>query len=223
MISERLLARSYSSFWKDLLPFSEAFVRGVNSRWERLTRPTSDYPEPLERAVVNEGAVRLFRLICEGKDFDASTALIAVQESAAWLDCPGIEIGAIGIWEVLGMAHRMHERFGSDNLTFAPSFRGCGILSACRADLLVRNTLVEIKSGYRSFRSQDFRQIIVYLTLNYLDESYVFDCVCLYNARTDRCVEIGVDELCRQLAGSSTNEVLARVADFITTGIVSGT
>jgi hypothetical protein len=222
MISERLFARSYASFWRDLLPFSEAFVRGLNSNWDKLERPTSEQPEPLERAVINEAAVRLFRLHTEGAAIDKEAACRAIQEAAAWLDCPEMEVGPFGVFEVSIMASELSHRFGNVNIVFAPPFRGCGILSSCQADFIVGEVLVEVKSGYRSFRSADLRQVLVYLALNYLDLKYMLGRACLYNARLNRGLDIGIDDLCRQLAGNASSDIFSRIADFVTSGVASG-
>ena len=48
-----------------------------------------------------------------------------------------------------------------------PRFRGCGLLEEAEGDVLAGRTLLEIESVERTFRSGDFRQVIVYGALNY--------------------------------------------------------
>ena len=221
MISERIFSRSYSSFWKDLLPFSEAFVRGVNSRWPKLDEPLHKH-EPMERAVVNEAAVRLYRRTASGLSLDMINAIDSIHEAATWLNCAGIQIDEIGVEETLLMAGALQSRFGRSELLFAPMFRGCGILSACAADFIVHDILVEVKSGHRAFRSADFRQILTYLALNTIDERFRIESICLFNPRLWRELQIDVDNLCLQMAGAGAIDILPRIADFLATGIASG-
>lgn len=222
MISERLFSRSYSSFWRDLLPFSEAFVRGVNAQWDHLAPDAGDR-DPIERAVINEGAVRLFRMLVERRRNIDKYAKLAIQEAAEWLNCPDLPPEPWMIAETRLMASRLLTRYGRERLVFAPSFPGCGLISTCEADFLHFRTLVEVKSGHRGFRSADFRQILTYLALN--DCAYSFDIaqIELFNARLERVVALSVDDLCVQVAGDTATEILSRIGHFITDGVPSGT
>ena len=222
MISERVFSRSYGSFWKDLLPFSEAFVRGLNSRWPKPDEPGVHRPEPMQRAVVNEAAVRLYRRLTLGEPLDMARAQDAINEASAWLNCVGIPIEDYGLEETLLMAGTLVSRFGHTGVIFSPEFRGCGILSSCAADFITADVLVEVKSGHRTFRSSDFRQVLIYLSLNLLDGSHKIERICLYNPRLWRELLISVDDLCLQMGGTNPADVLHRIADFVSTGVISG-
>lgn len=222
MISERLFSRGYSSFWKDLLPFSEAFVRGVNGGWDKVDKDASA-SSSIERAVANEGAVRLYRDICSGAHPTPELAMAAIREAAEWIGCSSMSIEDWCIDEVQLMAMRLKTKYGKQDLVFSPSFLGCGVLGACQADILKRSTLIEVKSGHRTFRSPDFRQILTYAALNHSAPRYSIDSMSLYNARLDRAIDMSLDELCLQLAGDSPMEIFARIVEFAATGVESGT
>lgn len=222
MISERLFARGYSSFWKDLLPFSEAFVRGINEEWDKVGKDISA-TSSIERAVVNEGAVRLYRDICNGARLASEVVIAAIREAAEWIGCTPMKIEDWCIEEAQMMATRLKTKYGKQDLVFSPSFLGCGVLSACQADILKGSTLIEVKSGHRSFRSPDFRQILTYAALNHSAPRYSIDSISLYNARLDRVVDMTLDELCLQLAGDSPMEIFARIIEFAAIGVESGT
>src|SRR6266404_7727905 len=83
----------------------------------------------------------------------------------------------------------------------SPLFPGCGFVDESEGDLLVGNTLYEIKSADRNFRLVDFRQILVYLALNTSARTYDIHNVGLINPRTGVYFEIKVDEFARSLSG----------------------
>jgi len=215
VISERLFARSYASFWRDLLPFSEAFVRGVNAQWPKLEESVGDF-SPLDRAMVNEAAVRLYRRAV------SKSATAALKEAVAWLRCPEMEIEEWAVREVKEMSRRLRNRFGTQNVEFAPRFRGCGVLSPCEADLRIGARLIEVKAGYRNFRSVDFRQVLIYAALCDLERLMDMTEMTLINARLMREVSMSVEDLCGAMAGSSASDVLPRIVDFVSAGIASG-
>jgi hypothetical protein len=223
MMSERLFARSYSSFWRDLLPFSEAFVRGVNSQWPKLDDNDVE-GSPLERALINEAAVRYYRRTCEGERGVRKTAEQAVKDAAEWLKCPELaaELEPSAYREIKEMGRRLRTRFGKRDVAFGPECRGCGILSPCRADMIVGDNLIEVKGGYRTFRSTDLRQLLIYAALLYEDGMIQVDRLTLINIRLMREVSLPVEEVCAAMGGSSANDILPRILDFLSTGVASG-
>lgn len=48
---------------------------------------------------------------------------------------------------------------------FRPAFPGCGVVEPCVGDILLGDTLIEVKTVDRLFRGLDFRQAIVYAVL----------------------------------------------------------
>jgi len=219
MISERLFARSFTSFWKNLLPFSEVFVRGVNSRWDPLGHD-GPHTDSVDRAIANEGAVRLFRELSQGKTGASATAL-AIAETAKWMGFDTYEPPSWLHPELEEMTRTLVWRYGTVGLLFEPEFVGCGIVNSCAGDFLAGSTLVEVKSGHRGFRSADFRQVLTYLALNYARPIHSIEDVSLYNARLNRLVALSVDNLCLQMGAESPPEVFSSILEFLDGGVVS--
>jgi hypothetical protein len=222
MISEHLFARSFSSFWRDLLPFSEVFVRGVNGRWGGLIEDPPGI-DPLDRAIANEGAVRLYRRVVEA-DTTITGSLVAasIQEAASWMNVDDYTPPEGSADEVEQMARSLEWRYEREDLLFSPAFAGCGVLGACEGDFLKGETLVEVKSGNRGFRSPDFRQVVTYLALNHAARHHTITRVNVYNARLNRLVDLSVADLCMQLAGDGEIEVFSRVIEFAAGAVMSG-
>lgn len=222
MISERLFCRSYPSFWRDLLPFSEVLIRDVNRKWGI---PPADKEEPvaLTRAIANEGSVRLFRRMAgRGGAMDPQDVSDAIAEAASWLGAADYQLTKDEVAEVGDMAAHLHDKYRVQALVFGPRFRGCGLLHECEGDLIADTTLVEVKSGHRAFRSPDLRQLLTYAALNSLTRTHDIDSVELCNARLRRDVRFDLEALCVMISGESSVDIFGRIADFLVGGIVSG-
>jgi hypothetical protein len=215
MLSERLFSRSYSSFWRDLLPFSEAFVRGVNEHWGA---PPDDpfAADSITMAIVNEGAVQLFRMVQEGGGRTEDDAAESLRAAARFLNISDFSLPLWAAENAREMADRLVAQYGASSIEFSPPFPGCGFLSACRGDFRMESTLVEVKGGHRTFRSADFRQLITYLALNHAAPRYQFDSVSLCNPRLARVVDMSIDDLCVQMGGCGPVEIFSTLIEFVT-------
>lgn len=235
MISERMFARSYSSFWRALLPYCDAYVRDLNAhlvndrRHAGAARRDLDAMEALPlpsfvRAVVNEAGVRLYRRRCESGSTAAGDVASSIAEAAAWLGVFEPVVPEESAAEVEFLSGRLVATFGLDasNKVFGPRFSGCGLLSECEGDVLCGSELIEVKSGDRAFRSIDFRQVLIYLALNRCAPRYSIERMSLYNARLDWRVSMELEEMCVRLGGASAPDLLGSITDFAASGVVSG-
>jgi|LGVD01.1.fsa_nt_gb hypothetical protein len=71
VISERKFSNSFSSFWNELLPTADSFVRRMNLSLERYCLPTESRFEVNRdrRSVINELSFRLFMSLAKGKKY----------------------------------------------------------------------------------------------------------------------------------------------------------
>ena len=103
-----------------------------------------------------------------------------------------------------------------------PPFPGCGLVDPCVGDILVGATLYEFKSVDRTFRSHDFRQVLVYAALSHACDAYTIETTELINLRRGVAFRASVDELIEGMSGRDRNWLLQHLVDFMTADPGSG-
>ncbi|MGE0621620.1 MAG: hypothetical protein AB7O54_03310 [Pseudomonadales bacterium] len=228
MITERQLAASYSSFWQTLMPGSERFIRRVNLTAKRIFPFYRSVAGSRDRGLVNEAAFRLYCIDPTCVDFallDFDEAYVAASNYIArfreYSESPefrGLTRGQREESEILAARLRdtIKKQFPEGSITTQPEFAGCGLVSRCEGDVLVDQTLLEVKAGERNFRLIDFRQILVYLSLNYADGgSYDIAAMGFVNPRSGKVFVGDLEDVCFQVSGLSAVEVFEEIADFV--------
>jgi hypothetical protein len=233
--------KQYSSFWREIAPTTDLFVRRVNlGQYER------DYPEiafqtlPNRRGFINEVA---FELFCESvRDNERwpcrPPSTEQIQSAAASVQSTVMRRGAARDFElespptgeeILDIAEQHYRLmqvftyyYWGANIVPGPVFRGCGVVDKCIGDVLVSSTLFEIKAGDRLFRSIDVRQLIIYATLNYVSKQYEITRVGIFNPRVGIRIDLGLDELCFEISGKRSIELLSVNSCSLTGGQFSG-
>lgn len=228
MISERKFARSYSSFWRLILPLSEAYVRSVNLR-RTVYMPAYQLSVPSERsALVSELSFRFFtdlhllkvppsRENVDNISMQTWEYIKSLRGSLVDLTRPTEQDQDNG----LAMAERIRNFFWiyeSGHVILAkPKFIGCGLVDSCEGDILAGSVLYEIKNVERDFRAVDLRQLLTYCALNYAEETYKINAIGLLNARAGTFFRINIESLCRGMAGAPSGEVLSEIIQFLST------
>ena len=98
-------------------------------------------------------------------------------------------------------------------IDFSPCIPGANAISQCEADLSIGETLVEIKTVSRTFRSRDLKQLLVYLALDWI-RGAKWKKGCLLNPRLAKWADFEVDPLIKILSGRSASDTFR---DFIDT------
>lgn len=232
MISERKFSNSYSSFWNQILPTADSFVRRLNLACRRFTVPI-DSIVPVngdKRAVINELAFRLFKEKANGKDL--SNAAKTELEGKVRLYIERLSPNILKI-EALSQAEQIEaeelenalfayfQSLKLTSLSFWPLFNGCGWLNACKADILCEGKLIEVKAGDRYFRITDIRQIITYLTLNFNSHQYTIDHIALVNPRKGLEFETSVEIFIESCSGRKPVDVFSDIVDFVSAEVRS--
>ena len=88
-------------------------------------------------------------------------------------------------------------------IKFRPKLKGYGIIPDLEADLVIDDTLYEIKTVTRNFKSSDLRQVIVYLALNHASKGNNWKYGGLYNPRKGRSSKFNVNHLVYNLSGGN--------------------
>ena len=116
------------------------------------------------------------------------------------------------VQDILAQVRRMNSYFGAmPAIKVDPEFPGCGFLDACVGDVLAGVALYEIKAGERTFRSVDIRQLLVYAALNRSAGRYRIESVGVFNPRVGIVFEIPLDELCVEVSGTNSVELLSEI------------
>ena len=242
MISETAFAAHYTSIWKILAPTSEIFVRKINSHlYERIFPAKTSLVTANRRALINEAAFTLFvhfvskinksrkppKRKLTGEEIDE--CFVTARRFIARLDKAGIneiaDLDFIEREEALEQTSRLVTFFldvlGKKPISCYPHFNGCGILDSCNGDIIVGNTLYEVKAGERKFRSLDVRQLLIYAALNSESGENDIQNLGLFNPRIGVSVEVSLNELCFEVSGRAPSDLLADIVQAISSGEMS--
>nr|WP_294858605.1 hypothetical protein [uncultured Fluviicola sp.] len=233
MISEKTFIRYYSSFWEQLLPGVDHYIRMINSGFkERLFTPINIEDISTRRALINNIAFRLFHKITtqsmslndlnqlSSESENLKLLKVEISQQMAFLNNAqnfNLNLNANEIQIIKILTKRLCEFSESkSNLEVYPKFQGCGLLFNCFGDIKYDNTLVEIKAGEGSFSRQDIYQLITYGALNYIsDDAFHFEKFQLVNVRTGVVWTEEIETICEITGGASSAEIYSEVVNYI--------
>lgn len=237
MISETLFAAQYASVWRTLTPAMEEFVRRENmDGYTREWPPIPSASATDRRGIVNEAGFLLFSVIAESPAEQAGATLkehIPTAFAAAYAYVTGsgetAEIPEFSVAEkreAVVIAGRLfnffcplRDRFG---ITVSPRFKGSGIISGCAGDVLVGSSrLYEVKSGDRSFRSVDYRQLAIYMALGFAETGIPFEMLGVINPRRGTLVEVNTETFAREASGQSAVSLCQSLIEAFSANLVS--
>lgn len=225
MITEKNLCTKHQSFWSQLFPSAQKFVRHANLAAERFAKPYSPSRITSAPEVVNEAAVRLAsKPFISRHTWSREQAHEAALEArsfvsrfrATWSDYEIDEHS--GYDDVIDLAKRVLSgcrTAGAHRPVLFYSLPGAGIVEACEADAVSEGMLVEIKAGERNFRSPDFRQLAVYCALQSAAKRPLFKSLALINPRTGLIWSEHADAAAIALSGLSMADCSQEILDYI--------
>jgi hypothetical protein len=244
LISETDFSQNYSSAWRSLAPATDLFVRKLNMQLcEREFTPMKSMVSAGRRAFINEIAFQLFGLEVSGKGhfwmFSSYTKALNEGHALTAIRLARQTIGRIeGVKEteiedpnddenvdIVAQVERLGIFFSNTTkgypLEVAPKFPGCGIIDTCFGDIRFGDTLYEIKAGERTFRSVDVRQLLVYAALSKSAEMQQLHHLGLFNPRTGISFCMSLDDLCLEISGQPSEELLAAIIRTVSSGDTS--
>jgi hypothetical protein len=233
MISETSFAQHYTSAWKLLAPTTDLYVRKINLElYAREFRPLASATKPLRRALINETAFNLFALKNRPDEVEGDIVQLAylrAKEKISTLKSSPIlepypleenEIEDCNQQEArLSIFFRNLAKEAS--LTFSPRFQGAGIVDTCNGDVLVGSTLIEVKAGQRTFRSIDIKQLLTYAALDRISGLSRITRLGIFNPRTGVSFCASVDEVCLEVSGCTSYELLPEIIRILSSGEIS--
>ncbi len=231
MISELSLIRRFTSFWNQLIPGCDSYVRLINEElFTRFEKPLRYNENILNRALINNVSFNLFKEMLSGKlkrkdlgkidDKDSFNKL--VNKERVFLSRfsqqvnPQLPFLESEIKSIKTISLRLYDQFKSEKaVVLSPVFAGSGILKMVEGDILVGNTLVEVKSGERKFSVYDVRQLLVYCALNYQNKNYGIEEIELLNPRTGVFFAETVKEISMRTGSMSPEELFSEIIYFV--------
>lgn len=236
MISEVTFSKKYTSFWNQLLPNANNFIRVINGSLIDDVYSPIELPERKNNiAFVNELAFKLFTLIANGKMKNEDLFSSKLLHSDAF-------ISAYNATDKFLSKFNYNEKFETplqpaeiecvklittniisqystffSEIEVNPLFSGCGFINHSRGDIYVSGKLIEIKSGGRKFNIYDFRQVLVYCMLDfYSNNRRSIDTVELFNPRMGIIYTTKVENLCKNLSSLQPQELFFEIKEAVT-------
>lgn len=236
MISETYFSNNYTSVWKSLTPSMEDFVRRWNmDGFEREWPPIPSQTDADRRGLINEAGFILFSMIIHRSRADAKIfADTGVTDS--FLRAAEYVYGSESNKhskatpaekrEAQVISGRLYNYFlnqkKTDDVVVSPKFYGSGLIASCTGDVLVgKSKIIEVKSGDRKSRSVDYRQLLVYSTLNFAKTGVVVEQIGIVNPRTGVTIMVDIDIFAREISGQSAVSLFQSLIEAFSGNLIS--
>ena len=236
MIDAATFARSYNAFWQANTPTCEHFVRRLNLNGLERFEPPMPKSDTTNRAVIAEYAFSLF-VERRMQEFAGKKRLSPDRiKELAWRATKKRLLPFVSSGLVLNRRFDAAQRREVDEITSSledfftspgrqlmlrPIFRGCGFVDASEGDVIFGNTVFEIKTVDRPFRSSDVRQVVTYAALNLASQQFEIHNIGLFNPRGGQYCDIELGFVCSEISGRPEQELLATVIQAISSGEIS--
>jgi hypothetical protein len=225
MINERVISEKFTVTWKQHFPlltatfmkvFNESYVEKINSATVQ-----NDDTDNVRYDFVSEAAFNLSKLVVLNKTtvqtYLSKKANIGYlvqytfNENSKLGDGSSIpaEISVYELAQIKAIGTNILEFINiekKDSVAFAPEIKGYGFIPNLLADLIIDNTLYEIKTVNRNFKSTDLKQLFIYLALLQVSGNLQSDYAGLYNPRRGTYCKFKIKGLVYNLTGKTTNE-----------------
>lgn len=221
MINERNLAEKFHSIWKMNFPL-------LNSNYMRLfneeqvydiEQPVIDTLDNVRYDLVSECA---FNIVSNSYDKtsidniinedDELAKIVKATAKSIWLSGNFTEnelkLSLLEVEQVRKISKNLEAFIRRDNpikVVFRPELRGYGFIPDLEADLSIDDTLYEIKTVKRNFKTSDLKQLIIYLALQQVNsESKSWEYAGLYNPRKGKYCRFKVSTFISNITGGKT-------------------
>ena len=216
MMSERKIAENFNSIWKANFPMlTSNYIRVFNaSKLTIINTKDISKKENLRFDIVAELSFLIVKYCFEHK-----VDLVEMLEDEITFNEISKET-ALRIWKVNEIEPKFTELELSDirdiasatinfinsrkpnTIEFEPQVKGYGLLPDFTADLALDETLFEIKTVKRTFRSSDLKQLLIYLALNQVaDKPRDWKNGGLYNPRRSLFSTFKIDSFIFSISG----------------------
>ncbi len=221
MISERDISEKFSVIWKENLPLlTPNFMRIFNeSHVDIVNLNPVNTIEEVRYDLVSEAAFNLSEIVYNNNTTAASYLsntnnihnLITKTAASIWtnkyLSDDDYQFTVYELEEILKISENITEFVfltKKEIVRFKPKLKGYGFISDLEADLLIDDTLFEVKTVNRNFKSTDLKQLFIYLALRQVGEGENWKYAGLYNPRKGTLCKFNIKGLIFSLTGGKT-------------------
>ena len=113
------------------------------------------------------------------------------------------------------------QRTGTSGPIFKPRFSGQGAIEPCEGDVQAGDSLIEVKSVDRGYRSIDLRQSLIYAALDYLAGNSRYSELVIYNSLAGTSITTTPDQLVLAAGGKTKEEFFHEFSFAVGSGEIS--
>lgn len=220
MISERDISEKFSAIWKQHFPlltpnfirvFNDTQIKSINSRQVIAV-------EEVRYDLVSEAAFNLSELAFINKTTpseafaeEEQTKIINLTAKSIWklsnYTENDLSISDIEKQEIITIAENtleFIEKLGGQDVLFKPKLKGYSFIPDLAADISIGDSIFEIKTVNRNFKSSDLKQLLIYIALKQVSESENWNFAGLYNPRKGVYCKFNIKSLIYNLTGGKT-------------------
>lgn len=226
MISERDISEKFSAIWKQNFPLmTSSFMRVFNeAQVSKINNDSIPNSENVRYDIVAETSFNLSEIATvEDKAIDeiindSKRLKKIVSETAKSIWTSGnylksdLKLEKSELNEIRKICKNTLEFIQlskKKEVEFKPKLKGYGFIPDLTADISIDDTLYEVKTVNRNFKSSDLKQLFIYLALKQVGEGVNWKYAGLYNPRKGTHCKFNVRSLISNLTGGKTpNETL---------------
>jgi len=193
MSSMKRVIESSGGFWRETTPLLPTYVRQINlGSYDRTHAPLSSETDRSRHYLINDVAFSMTAAIVGGSSPNLDD--VAQQVAAKWRVRIGVspltddtfdELERVEVKRLTDRLRLMIDKHCGEISAMPVTLPGVGLLETIDVDVIAKEGLAEVKAGERSFRSIDFRQLL--LACIALGDRAAGACLILLNPREGIC------------------------------------
>lgn len=234
MTTETAFAQHHTSTWRLLAPAMDLFVRKINLRLYAREFPVlKSETASNRRGFINEIAFNLFaecpeesseltdEIFLSAVD-DARERISRLEEVPISALARPSSIEKVDCKKLLARLRIFFQKVSKQKrLEIRPQFPGAGIIGSCEGDVFFNSTLFEVKAGQRPYRAVDLKQLLTYAVLNHASRARPLSELGLFNPRMGTSFRAPLDDICHEISGCTSAELLPEITRVISSGDLS--
>lgn len=233
MINEKQFAKYYISFWTNLLARQKKALVMINDSLSHNFNDLHDsQTSSNRRALINQSGFNLFKFSNKKqvnitkfiKDANNTQEVFDLTQAQlfAYLSKEDEDLKPLddiekneAIYLGKNIEKYFYTKYKYSELLINPEIQGCGLINNCFADVIVGDTIYEIKASDLKIQQMDIRQLLTYCALNHSSGQYNIKNIGYYNPRTGQYFKMNIDEFCYFYSKKNSVELLNEIVYFL--------